>query len=112
MARDTRRVDILCYRLSLSQKLLAGTKHYQHLCETIDGAVKKLEEDVGPLTGLPVKKARGIVNRLSSGPVIQRLCASALESLDSMLSNRVSDIPSGILSLPPLSLSLSCLLAI
>lgn len=107
MARDTRRVDILCYRLSLSQKILAGTKHYQHQYGTIDAAVKKLEEDVGPLTGLPVKKARGIVNRLSSGPEIQRLCASALESLDSMLSNRVSDVPSGILSRPPLSLSLS-----
>ncbi|KAK6151443.1 hypothetical protein DH2020_014078 [Rehmannia glutinosa] len=96
VARDTRRVDILCYRLSLGQKILAGTKHYQNLYGIIDEAVKKLEEDVGPLTGLPVKKARGIVNRLSSGPEIQRLCAFAVESLDLMLSNRVSDImPSG-----------------
>ncbi|KAL0404614.1 UNVERIFIED_CONTAM: VIN3-like protein 2 [Sesamum radiatum] len=46
------------------------------------------------LTGLPVKKARGIVNRLSSGPEIQRHCASAVESLDLMLSKRVSDMPS------------------
>ncbi|PIN12854.1 hypothetical protein CDL12_14537 [Handroanthus impetiginosus] len=91
-ARDTRRVDILCYRLSLAQKILAGTKHYQNLCGIIDEAVEKLEEDVGPLTGLPVKKARGIVNRLSSGPEIQRLCASAVESLDSMLSKRASDM--------------------
>ncbi|KAK6127083.1 hypothetical protein DH2020_039167 [Rehmannia glutinosa] len=83
-------------RLSLGQKILAGTKHYQNLYGIIDEAVKKLEEDVGPLTGLPVKKARGIVNRLSSGPEIQRLCAFAVESLDLMLSNRVSDImPSG-----------------
>ncbi|KAL2480906.1 VIN3-like protein 2 [Abeliophyllum distichum] len=94
MARDTRRVDILCYRLSLSQKILAGTKHYQNLYGIVDEAVKMLEEDVGPLTGLPVKKARGIVNRLSSGPEVQRLCTSAVDSLDSILSNRVSDIPS------------------
>ncbi|CAA2980976.1 Hypothetical predicted protein [Olea europaea subsp. europaea] len=94
VARDTRRVDILCYRLSLSQKTLAGTKHYQNLYGIVDEAVKKLEEDVGPLTGLPVKTARGIVNRLSSGPEVQRLCASAVNSLDSTLSNRVSDIPS------------------
>ncbi|KAL2502140.1 Protein VERNALIZATION INSENSITIVE 3 [Forsythia ovata] len=94
VARDTRRVDILCYRLSLSQKILAGTKHYQNLYGIVDEAVKKLEEDVGPLTGLPVKKARGIVNRLSSGPEVQRLCTSAVDSLDSMLSNRVSDMPS------------------
>lgn len=93
VARDTRRVDILCYRLSLSQKILAGTKHYQNLYGIIDTAVKKLEEEVGPLTGLPVKKARGIVNRLSSGPEVQRLCASVVDSLDTMLSNRVSAVP-------------------
>lgn len=86
MAKETRRVDIMCYRVSLSQKLLVGTKYYQNLYELVDGAVKKLEEDVGPLTGLPVKNARGIVNRLSSGTEVQRLCALAVESLDSMLS--------------------------
>ncbi|XP_051149042.1 VIN3-like protein 2 [Andrographis paniculata] len=94
VARDTRRVDILCYRLSLSQKILSGTKHYKNLYAIIDEAVKMLEEEVGHLTGLPVKKARGIVNRLSSGLEIQRLCASAVEALDAMLANRVSDMPS------------------
>ncbi|XP_075490364.1 VIN3-like protein 2 isoform X1 [Primulina tabacum] len=93
VASDTRRVDILCYRLSLGQKMLDGTKIYQNLYEIVDGVVKKLEDDVGPLTGLPVKKARGIVNRLSSGPEIQRLCAFAIESLDLILSNRVSYTP-------------------
>ncbi|XP_073305005.1 VIN3-like protein 2 [Primulina huaijiensis] len=93
VARDTRRVDILCYRLSLGQKMLDGTKIYPNLYEIVDGAVKNLEEDVGPLTGLPVKKARGIVNRLSSGPEIQRVCAFAVESLDLILANRVSYTP-------------------
>ncbi|KAE8056754.1 hypothetical protein FH972_013497 [Carpinus fangiana] len=86
-AKDTRRVDILCYRVSLSQKLLNGTEKYQKLYEIIVEAVKKLEAEVGPLTGLPVKMGRGIVNRLSSGPEVQRLCALAVESLDSMHSN-------------------------
>ncbi|KAL6555240.1 hypothetical protein OROGR_006498 [Orobanche gracilis] len=94
MARDTRRVDILCYRLSLAQKILAGTKLYQNICGCVDEAVEKLEQEVGPLTGLPVKKARGIVNRLSSGPEIQRLCASAVESLDLMVGENASDTPS------------------
>ena len=71
-----------------------GTKYYQNLCEIVDEAVKKLEADVGPLTGLPVKKARGIVNRLSSGPEIQRLCAYAVESLDSMLSKTACHLTS------------------
>ncbi|XP_042054726.1 VIN3-like protein 2 isoform X2 [Salvia splendens] len=99
VARDTRRVDILCYRLSLCQKILSGTKLYHNLCAYIDEAVSKLEEDVGPLTGLPVKKARGIVNRLSSGLEIQKLCASAVESLDIMLSERASVTPSNCVAL-------------
>ncbi|EEF31353.1 conserved hypothetical protein [Ricinus communis] len=87
MAKDTRRVDILCYRLSLSQKLISRSGKYQNLYEIVDEAVKKLEDEVGPLTGLPVKMGRGIVNRLSSGPEVQKLCAFALESLDKLLSS-------------------------
>ncbi|KAM0036598.1 putative fibronectin type III, oberon, PHD finger domain, vernalization insensitive 3 [Helianthus debilis subsp. tardiflorus] len=87
IARDTRRVDILCYRVSLSQKLLVGTVKYQKLHDIVNEAMEKLEADVGPLTGLPVKRARGIVNRLSSGQEIQKLCAFAVESVDSVLSN-------------------------
>lgn len=86
-ARDTRRVDILCYRIFLSQKLLTGTKHYQKVCVIVDEAMKKLETDVGPFSGLPVKMARGIVNRLSSGPEVQRLCSTAIELLDSIPSD-------------------------
>lgn len=84
IAKDTRRVDILCYRLSLSQKLLSGTSSYQKLSEIVTAAINKLEVEVGPLTGLPVKMARGIVNRLSSGPEVQQLCSAALVSLETM----------------------------
>nr|GMC93214.1 VIN3-like protein 2 [Ipomoea batatas] len=93
-ARDTRRVDILCYRISLSQKILGEAKSCNKLYTVMDEAVKKLEEEVGPLTGSPVKTARGIVNRLSSGPEVQRLCGLAVEYLDSMLSERVLEVPS------------------
>ncbi|KAJ8751071.1 hypothetical protein K2173_016252 [Erythroxylum novogranatense] len=89
MAKDTRRVDILCYRVSLSQKLLNGTLMYKKLHEIVNEAVKKLEAEVGPLTGIPVKMGRGIVNRLSSGPEVQKLCAYALESLDKILSSNI-----------------------
>ncbi|KAI3827625.1 hypothetical protein L1987_01705 [Smallanthus sonchifolius] len=94
IARDTRRVDILCYRVSLSQKLLAGTLQYQKLHNIVNEAMEKLEADVGPLTGLPVKRARGIVNRLSSGQKIQKLCALAVESVDSVLSHKTFGDPS------------------
>lgn len=80
-------MDILCYRVSLSHKLLKGTEKYQKLHEIVDEAVKKLEAEVGALTGLPNKMGRGIVNRLSSGPEVQKLCAFAVESLDLIVSN-------------------------
>nr|KYP57474.1 Protein VERNALIZATION INSENSITIVE 3 [Cajanus cajan] len=89
VAKDTRRVDILCYRVSLSQRLLQGTEMYEELYKIVDEAVKKLEPEVGPLTGSPVKIGRGIVNRLSSGPEVQKLCGFAIESLDSLLSKRI-----------------------
>lgn len=94
VAKDTRRVDILCYRLSLGQKLLNGTEMYKNLSKIVDDAVKMLEDEVGPLTGLPVKMGRGIVNRLSSGPGVQKLCACAVESLDKMISNTILPNPS------------------
>ncbi|KAK9697517.1 hypothetical protein RND81_08G043000 [Saponaria officinalis] len=84
VAKETRRVDILCYRLSLSQKLLSATRKYRKLSEIVDDAVRVLEAEVGTLSGGPVKMGRGIVNRLSSGQEVQRLCSSALESFDSI----------------------------
>ncbi|XP_010539427.1 PREDICTED: protein VERNALIZATION INSENSITIVE 3 isoform X2 [Tarenaya hassleriana] len=89
VAKETRRVDILSYRVYLGQKLLRGTIKYRELSSFMDEAMMKLEVDVGPL---PLKMAaRGIVNRLSSGPCVQELCSSALASLDKMLSHSAQD---------------------
>ncbi|KAL1210564.1 VIN3-like protein 2 [Cardamine amara subsp. amara] len=93
IAKETRRVDELCYRLFLVQKLLKGSTNYRNLCEFVDEAVKSLEADVGPLTGLPMKMGRGIVNRLQSGPDVQKLCSSALETLETTPRN-VATLPS------------------
>ncbi|CAO2841762.1 unnamed protein product [Amaranthus hypochondriacus] len=84
IAKDTRRVDILCYRIFISKKLLAGTKKYQKPSDAVDDAIKLLEEEVGTLTGVPVKNGRGIVNRLSSGQEVQRLCTYAVDLFESM----------------------------
>lgn len=90
IAKDTRRVDILCFRLSLSQKLLAGSKKYREISELVDEAVKQLEAEVGNLAGVSARTiGRGIVTRLSSGQRVQELCASAVASFDSMVSCRV-----------------------
>ncbi|KAI3801631.1 hypothetical protein L1987_29740 [Smallanthus sonchifolius] len=86
-ARDTRSVNILCFRVLLSQKLLTGTVRYENLQKIVKEIIQKLKADVGPLTDLPVKQARGIVNRLASGQEVQKLCALAVKSLDALLSN-------------------------
>ncbi|KAL2482922.1 VIN3-like protein 2 [Forsythia ovata] len=79
VARDTRRVDILCYRLSLSQKILAGTKHYQNPYGIVDKAVKKLEAEVGPLTGLAYLM---LLNRVSAIPFDHDTLAAKLIRLE------------------------------
>lgn len=95
IARDTRRVDILCYRASLSQKLLSGTVRHENLHKIVKEIIEKLKADVGPLTGLPVRQARGIINRLASGQEVQRLCKVAVECLDSVLSHTHDPVVKG-----------------
>ncbi|KAJ0985080.1 hypothetical protein J5N97_003436 [Dioscorea zingiberensis] len=93
IAKDARRVDVLCFRVSLSHKLLNSTEKYRSLHEIVDDAMKKLEAEVGPLNGIP-NMARGIVNRLSVGAEVQKLCANAIAALDSMPSvNPPADPP-------------------
>lgn len=50
VAKETRGVDVLCYRVSLGQKLLRGTRRYRYLLELMDGvAVKKLTHSTNTL---------------------------------------------------------------
>lgn len=87
IAKEARRVDVLCLRISLSYKILSGTEKYQKLQNTLETAIKKLKNEVGPLEQVCAKMARGIVNRLSCGADVQKLCNSAVESFDSVFSD-------------------------
>ncbi|XP_078175912.1 VIN3-like protein 2 isoform X3 [Carex rostrata] len=84
-AISARRVDALCERLVLSNKILTGTESYKEIGKTVSLAVAKLKKEVGPLDKVTAANARGIVNRLNCGPEVQKLCVSALEALDKML---------------------------
>nr|AIN76719.1 vernalization insensitive 3 [Agapanthus praecox subsp. orientalis] len=86
VAKEARRVDILCDRLSLSQKILKGTEQYKELHNIVNEAVKKLKKELGPLDKVSLVMARGIVNRLACGAEVQKLCALAVDALDAMLS--------------------------
>ncbi|KAF8407016.1 hypothetical protein HHK36_006138 [Tetracentron sinense] len=79
IAKDARRIDVLCYRISLSDRLLDGTSRFKELHEVVVDAKAKLETEVGPVTGFSAKMARGIVSRLSVGSDVQKLCSLAVE---------------------------------
>ena len=82
VAREARRVDTLCQRLSLCHRLLNGTKKHKELDEFVERAIEKLEEEVGPIIEGSAKFARGLVNRLSSSAEVLQLITSALGKAD------------------------------
>lgn len=86
VAKDARRVDVLCYRISLSHKILKGTERYKELQKIVNTAVKRLKKEVGPLERVSAKMARGIVNRLQCAAEVQKLCSIAVDVADKMIS--------------------------
>lgn len=85
MAKDARRLDVLCYRTYLSYRLLDGTSRFQELHDIVKEAKAKLETEVGPVNGVSAKMARGIVSRLSIAADVQKLCSLAIEKADERL---------------------------
>ncbi|XP_027091110.1 VIN3-like protein 2 [Coffea arabica] len=91
VAKEARRVDVLCLRLSLSYKILVGTNKYKELLKIVESAVTVLENEVGPLHRASATMDRRIVNRLSCGAQVQKLCASAVEAFDRMMASKCFD---------------------
>ncbi|KAK4784102.1 hypothetical protein SAY86_018470 [Trapa natans] len=87
IAKDARRVDVLCYRIYLSFRLLDGTSRFKEIHEIIKDAKAKLETEVGPMDGNSAKMARGIVSRLSVASEVQEFCSLAIERADQWLNS-------------------------
>ncbi|XP_050214747.1 VIN3-like protein 2 isoform X2 [Mercurialis annua] len=86
IAQEARRVDVLCLRVLLGYKILTGTEKYKEIQKTLETALQLLKKELGvDLAYLDM--ARGIVNRLSCGAEVQKLCSSAVEDFDSTLSD-------------------------
>ena len=85
IAKDARRLDVLCHRIFLSHRILMSTEKYLVLHEIVDTALKKLEAEVGPLSGAP-NMGRGIVSRFTVGAEVQKLCVQAINAMESMFS--------------------------
>lgn len=88
IAKDARRVDVLCHRIFLSYRLLDGTSRFNELHELVKDAKAKLETEVGPVDGVSAKMARGIVSRLSAAVDVQRLCSLAVEKADELMASK------------------------
>ena len=68
--------------------MVKGSEHYEEIANIISSAVKTLEKEVGgALDQVSAIMGRGIVNRLSCGAEVQKLCSSALEIVDSTVDN-------------------------
>ncbi|KAH7848705.1 hypothetical protein Vadar_006417 [Vaccinium darrowii] len=85
IAKDARRVDVLCYRIFLSYRLLEGSSRFRELHEIVRDAKAKLETEVGPVNGVSAKMARGIVSRLPVAGEVQKLCSLAIDKADEWL---------------------------
>ena len=62
-----------------------ATEKYLVLHKIVDTALKKLEAEVGPMSGAP-NMGRGIVSRLTVGAEVQKLCVQAINAMESMFS--------------------------
>ncbi|PIN06479.1 hypothetical protein CDL12_20959 [Handroanthus impetiginosus] len=87
IAKDARRVDVLCHRIFLSYRLLDGTSKFSELHEFVRDAKAKLETEVGLVNGVSARMARGIVSRLSVAADVQRLCSLAVEKADELMAS-------------------------
>ncbi|XP_065848871.1 VIN3-like protein 1 isoform X2 [Euphorbia lathyris] len=85
IAKEARRVDVLCYRIYLSYRLLDGTSRFKELHQLVKDAKAKLETEVGPVNGGSSKMARGIVSRLSIAAEVQTLCSLAINKAEEWL---------------------------
>ncbi|CAH9102017.1 unnamed protein product [Cuscuta epithymum] len=93
IAKDARRVDILCFRLYLSYRLLDGTSRFQELHGIVKEAKERLEKEVGPVNGISSMMARGIVSRLSVSGDVQSLCSLAIAKADVWLAKKHTAVP-------------------
>ncbi|KAM0026251.1 putative chromatin regulator PHD family [Helianthus debilis subsp. tardiflorus] len=90
VAKECRRVDMLCYRIYLSFRILNGILMFQDLQKFVIEAKQILETEVGPLGEVCAKLARFTVSKLSVAGEVQALCNAALQKADEFSATRSS----------------------
>ena len=77
----------------MSYRLLDGTSRFKELHDIVTDIKLKLDAELGPLTDVSNKMARGIVSRLSVAGDVQTLCSTAIEKADDWLAATSSADP-------------------
>ncbi|KAI3451423.1 hypothetical protein Pfo_008088 [Paulownia fortunei] len=66
IAKDVHRVDVLCYRIFLSYRLLDGTSRFKEIHKLITDLKAELEIELGPLNDAAAKMSLGHASRLQA----------------------------------------------
>lgn len=98
---DAHRLDVLCYKIYLSSRLLGKTLRFKGLHNIIKDVKSKLGTEVGTMNGIFAKMAHGIVNRLFVAGDVQKLCCLAIEEVVILLErgaihNFISGLPRAV----------------
>ncbi|KAI3451428.1 hypothetical protein Pfo_008093 [Paulownia fortunei] len=92
IAMDAHRVDVLCYRIFLSYRLLDGTSRFKELHKLITDLKAELEIELGPLNEAAAKMSRGHAGRLHAASHVRILCTLAIEKAEELLTTNSSSI--------------------
>ncbi|XP_078439283.1 VIN3-like protein 2 isoform X2 [Wolffia australiana] len=87
VARSARRVGALCYRISLSRRIMAIENRLKDLWDAVEMAARELEAEVGNLESLPEALRASEVHGLSSAREVHSLCTAALAMVSSSSSS-------------------------
>lgn len=93
VAKDAHQVNILCYHISLSYRLLNGTVKFKELHKIVEDAMGMLETEIGPVSGVSARMVRGNVRRLSVVSDVQKLCSLAIMKAEEFLNSVSGSIP-------------------
>lgn len=92
IASDSNRVDALCYRISLSYRLLNGTSKFRELHKFIEDLKANLEMEVGPINLTTGKMFRPYVCRLHAASRLQAMCKLAMRKAEELLSSNSTSV--------------------
>lgn len=92
IAMDTNHVDILCYRIFLSYRLLYRTSRFRELHKFIEDVKALLETELGPIKEAAAKASRAHAGRLQAASQVQSLCKLAIKKAEELFTSNPTSV--------------------